>query len=405
VGLASFAKFDHQNLHFLKNDEASMKICVVTGTRADYGLLQWVMKGIQQSQTLELQIIATGMHLSPQFGMTVEVIEADGFHIDRKVEMLLSSDTPVAVSKAMGLGMIGFADAFADLQPDMLLILGDRFELLSAAATATIARIPIAHVHGGESTEGAFDEAIRHSITKMSHLHFVAAEPYRRRVIQLGEDPQRVFEVGGLGTDSIQQLQLLSRRELEEDLGITFQLRNLLVTFHPVTLENRTSEGQMAELLAALSELENTGLVFTMPNSDTDSLVLFEQIRDFCANHAHAAYFTSLGQLRYLSLMSHFDGVVGNSSSGLLEAPSLNKGTVNIGDRQSGRLKATSVIDCKPTRLAIRRALGTLFSENFQSTLQDVHNPYGSGHASRKIIDTLETVIVAGLAKKKFFDL
>lgn len=383
----------------------SRKICVVTGSRADYGLLRWVMEGIQQSETLELQIIATGTHLSPQFGMTVDVIEADGFYVDRKVEMLLSSDTSVSVTKAMGLGMIGFADALADLHPDMILLLGDRFELLSAATAATVARIPIAHIHGGETTEGAFDEAIRHSITKMSHLHFVAAEPYRKRVIQLGEQPERVFQVGGLGIDSINRLELLSQQQLEEDLNITFQSRNLLVTFHPVTLENRTSEGQMRELLAALGELESTGLIFTMPNSDTDGLVLFKQIEEFCAKHIYAHYFTSLGQLRYLSCMSHVDGVVGNSSSGLLEAPSFKIGTVNIGDRQRGRLKAKSVIDCEPQRLAIKRALGKLFSDEFRLLVERVENPYGTGKASTKVIDILDTVAPTNLIKKEFFDL
>ena len=381
------------------------KICVVTGSRAEYGLLRWVMEGIQQSDSLQLQIIATGMHLSPRFGMTVDVIEADGFRIDRKVEMLLSSDTNVAVSKSIGLGIIGFADAFADLKPDMILLLGDRYELLSAATAATIGLIPIAHIHGGETTEGAFDEAIRHSITKMSHLHFVAAEPYRKRVIQLGEDPSRVFHVGGLGIDSIHRLELLSREELERELGIVLQPRNLLVTFHPVTLEAGTAESQLEELLAALSELDNTGLIFTMPNSDTDGLVLFKQIEHFCAKHDYAHHFTSLGQLKYLSCMWHVDGVVGNSSSGLLEAPSFKKGTINIGDRQRGRLRAASVIDCEPNRWAIRQALTMLLSKEFGAVLEDVTNPYGTGNASESVVSVLEKMPPEGLLKKNFFDL
>ena len=339
------------------------KICVVTGTRAEYGLLRWVMEGIRDSGELELRLLVTGMHLSPEFGLTYRQIEEDGFRIDRKVEMLLSSDTSVGIGKAMGLGMIGFADALADLRPDLVLVLGDRYEIFAVAATAMVARIPVAHLHGGEATEGLIDEPIRHSVTKMSHLHFVAAEEYRRRVIQLGEDPSRVFQVGGVGIDNIQKLPLLDREALEESIGFQLGPRNLLVTFHPVTLENQTSEAQMEELLAALDELENTHLIFTMPNADTDGRILFRQIEQFvAADPETACVHTSLGQLRYLSCLKHVDGVVGNSSSGLLEVPTMKIGTINIGDRQRNRLKAESVIDCEPTREAIGRALWYLDS-------------------------------------------
>jgi GDP/UDP-N,N'-diacetylbacillosamine 2-epimerase (hydrolysing) len=381
------------------------KICVITGTRAEYGLLRWVMEGIRQSPELELQLIATGMHLSPEFGMTVNAIEADGFKIDRKVEMLLSSDTPVGVTKSMGLGMIGFADALAELQPDLMLVLGDRYEIFAAASAAMIARIPIAHLHGGETTEGAFDEAIRHSITKMSHLHFVAADEYRRRVIQLGEHPDRVFNVGGLGIDNVLRLKLLTREELEAELDFKLLSRNLLITFHPVTLEHNTSAGQMRELLAALAELDDTGLIFTMPNADTEGRVLFQQIKDFCLQHPNARAYTSLGQLRYLSCIQHVDGVVGNSSSGLAEVPSFKKGTINIGDRQRGRLKAASVIDCEPDRAAIINALEQLFSEEFNAKIQQVVNPYGNGGASHAIIRILEPMLTDDLLKKGFYDL
>ena len=381
------------------------KICVVTGARAEYGLLRWVMEGIRLSPVLELQIIATGMHLSPEFGMTVDAIEADGFKIDRKVEMLLSSDTPVGVTKSMGLGMIGFADVLTELKPDMMLVLGDRYEIFAAVASAMIARIPIAHVHGGETTEGAFDEAIRHSITKMSHLHFVAAAEYRRRVIQLGEQPERVFQVGGLGIDNILRLKLLSRDELEATLTFKLAKRNLLITFHPVTLEHNTGAKQMDELIAALAELEDTGLIFTMPNADTEWRVLFRQIEAFCAKHSHARAFTSLGQLRYLSCIQHVDGVVGNSSSGLAEVPSFKKGTVNIGDRQRGRLKAASVIDCEPDKLSISNALEKLFSPEFRAMLSTVENPYGTGGASEKITRNLESIDLNGLLKKQFFNI
>ena len=298
------------------------KICVVTGTRADYGLLRWVMEGIRNSQELGLQVIATGMHLSPEFGLTYLEIEDDGFYIDYKVEMLLSSDTSVGISKSMGLGIIGFADALNALKPDLMFVLGDRYEILAAASAAMIARIPIAHSSGGETTEGAFDEAIRHSITKMAHLHFVEAEEYKQRVIQLGEHPDRVFQVSGLGVDNIYKMKLLEKKELEESLDFRLGKKNLLITFHPVTLEHGTSAQQMGVLLDALEELDDTHLIFTMPNSDTDGRVLFQIIEKFVAKHRRAKAFTSLGQLRYLSCIKYVDGVVGNSSSGLAEVPS-----------------------------------------------------------------------------------
>ncbi len=381
------------------------KICIITGTRAEYGLLRWVMEGVQQAPELELQIIATGMHLSPEFGLTYREIEKDGFHIDRKVEMLLSSDTPVGVSKSVGLGMIGFGDALEQLTPDLVLVLGDRFEIFSAVTAAMVARIPVAHLHGGESTEGAFDEGIRHSITKMSHLHFVAAEEYQKRVIQLGEHPDRVFLVGGLGIDSIKKLDLLDRSRLETALEFELGPKNLLVTFHPVTLENETSAEQMAELLAALEVLEDTRLIFTMPNADTCGRALFDMIKQFVAKHPYARAYTSLGQLRYLSCVKHVDGVVGNSSSGLVEAPSFGKGTVNIGDRQRGRLKAESVIDCSPDRRAIAIAIQRLYSKEFQWMLKNVKNPYGEGGASGKVVEILIKRSLEDVLKKSFFDL
>lgn len=381
------------------------KICVVTGSRAEYGLLRWIMQGIKDEPSLSLQVIATGMHLSPEFGLTYRDIAQDGFYIDRKVESLLSSDTAVGVTKSIGLGMIGFADVLNELQPDMLVLLGDRFELLSAATAALIARIPIAHVHGGETTEGAFDEAIRHSITKMSHLHFVAAEEYRQRVIQLGESPERVFMVGGVGIDNIKRLQLLDRNTLEKALDFTFGLKNLLVTFHPVTLEQATATRQMEELLKALAELPDTNIIFTSPNADTDNRALTPMIQSFVAHHNNSAMFTSLGQLRYLSCLQHVDAVVGNSSSGLVEAPTFKKGTINIGSRQSGRLKAASVIDCEPTREEISSALKKLYSAEFQQSLATVKNLYGEGGASSKIVQELARVPLEGLVNKTFFDI
>ena len=382
----------------------SRKICVITGTRAEYGLLRWVMQGIKDDPELTLQVIATGMHLSPEFGLTYREIENDGFQIDRKVEMLTSSDTPVGIAKSMGLGLIGFADALNELRPDLIVVLGDRFEIFSAVAAALVARIPVAHLHGGEATEGLIDEAIRHSITKMSHLHFVAAEEYRQRVIQLGEQPERVFLVGGLGIDNIKRLKLLDRAELEASLDFKLGQKNLLITFHPVTLEMSTAAGQMAELLAALAELRDTQLIFTLPNADTDGRALIKMVEQFVAQHPNARAYTSLGQLRYLSCIAQVDGVVGNSSSGLAEVPSFKKGTINIGDRQRGRLQAASVIDCQPIQQSIAAALERLYSAEFQVSLSRAHNPYGAGGASEKIVATIKSIAFDEVIKKHFHD-
>ncbi|NHQ59216.1 UDP-N-acetylglucosamine 2-epimerase (hydrolyzing) [Chlorobium sp. BLA1] len=383
----------------------SRRICVITGTRAEYGLLRWVMQGIRDASDLTLQVVATGMHLSPEFGMTYQEIERDGFTIDRKVEMLMSSDSAVGIAKSMGLGLIGFADALSELKPDLILVLGDRFEIFSAVSAALVARIPVAHLHGGEATEGLIDEAFRHSITKMSHLHFVAAEEYRQRVIQLGEQPHQVFLVGGLGLDSINRMKLLDRNELETALNFQFGPKNLLITFHPVTLEIATAAEQMNELLASLAELQDTHLIFTMPNADTDGRVLIDMVEKFAAHHSHACAFTSLGQLRYLSAIAQVDGVVGNSSSGLAEVPSFKKGTINIGDRQRGRLLAKSIISCKPERSEIRAAIKRLYTQEFQELLLSVVNPYGEGGASKKIIEVIRSVDLGGLLKKAFYDI
>lgn len=381
------------------------KICVVTGTRAEYGLLRWVMQGIKDDPELTLQIIATGMHLSPEFGLTYREIEKDGFLIDRKVEMLTSSDTSVGIAKSIGLGLIGCADALNELKPDLIVVLGDRFEIFAAVSAALVARIPVAHLHGGETTEGAFDEALRHSITKMSHLHFVAAEEYRQRVIQLGEQPERVFLVGGLGIDNIKRLKLLDRAELEASLDFRLGSKNLLITFHPVTLETSTATDQMAELLEALAELKDTQLIFTLPNADTDGRALIQMVHQFVASHPNARAYTSLGQVRYLSCIAQVDGVVGNSSSGLAEVSSFKKGTINIGDRQLGRLQAASVINCEPTRQSIQTALEKLYTKEFQTGLIRAKNPYGDGGASEKVVKTIKHFEIDGIAKKSFYDL
>ena len=380
-------------------------ICVVTGSRADYGLLRPVMEEIRAADGCALQVIATGMHLSPEFGRTYREIEADGFRIDRRVEMLLSADTATATAKSMGLGMIGFADALSELSPDLLVVLGDRFEILSAVAAALVARIPVAHLHGGETTEGAFDEALRHSITKMSHLHFVAAEEYRRRVIQLGEQPERVLLVGGLGVDCIKRVSLMGREELERELGVELGGRALLITFHPATLDDADAGHQMDELLAALDELYDTQLIFTMPNADTGGRALLALVESFVAGRPNARAFTSLGQRRYLSCLQFVDGVVGNSSSGLAEVPSFGKGTINIGERQRGRLKADSVIDTSAERGAIRDAIARLYSTEFRARLPGVRNPYGEGGAAAAIVRVLQSHPLEGILRKSFHDL
>jgi GDP/UDP-N,N'-diacetylbacillosamine 2-epimerase (hydrolysing) len=381
------------------------KICVVTGTRAEYGLLYWLIREIDVDKDLELQIIATGMHLSPEFGNTYQQIEEDGFFINKKVDISLTSDTELAISKSMGLGMIGFADAFDELQPNLIVVLGDRFEIFSAVSSAMIAKIPVAHLHGGEVTEGAFDESIRHSITKMSHLHFAATNKYRNRIIQLGEQPNRVFNVGGLGVDSINKLKLLSKSDFENAIDFKLGKKNILVTFHPVTLENFTSKVQFQELLNSIDELKNTRIIFTKANSDTDSRVINSMIETYTSVNDNSIAFTSMGQLNYLSALQFVDAVVGNSSSGLLEAPSFNIATIDIGDRQKGRIKADSVISCLPTQESIGSAFDKAYSEGFQNIVNNTKNPYGNGGASKAVVDIIKNFDLNEILKKTFYDL
>jgi len=381
------------------------KICVVTGTRAEYGLLYWLMKEIDADYDLELQIVATGMHLSPEFGNTYQQIERDGFNIDKKVDVSLTSDTEIGISNSIGRGVIGFADVFHELQPDLIVVLGDRFEIFSAASAAMVAKIPIAHIHGGEITEGLIDEPIRHSITKMSHLHFVATDEYRNRVVQLGEQPDRVFNVGGLGIDNIKKLTLLSKGDFEKAIDFKLGVRNLLVTFHPVTLESHTSKAQFQILLDAIGELEDTNIIFTKANADTDGRVINAMIDSYTAEHYNTIAFSSMGQLNYLSALQFVDAVVGNSSSGLLEAPSFNIGTIDIGDRQKGRIKADSVISCPPDKNSINNAFRTLYSTQFQHMIKRVENPYGSGGASKQVANVIRNIDLSGIVKKTFYDL
>ncbi|MDD3363423.1 MAG: UDP-N-acetylglucosamine 2-epimerase [Syntrophomonas sp.] len=380
------------------------KICVVTGTRADYGLLYWLMKEIQADEDLKLQIVATGMHLSPEFGLTYKIIEEDGFKIDEKVEMLLSSDTPVGIAKSIGLATIGFADVLERLKPDLLVILGDRFEILAAAQAAMVARIPIAHLAGGELTEGVIDEAIRHSITKMSHLHFVANETYRQRVIQLGENPERVFNYGESALDNIKRLKLLDREALEQAIKFKLKPTVFLVTYHPVTLYDNPEQA-MSALLQALDQFPEASIIFTKPNADTNGRVLIKMIDEYVENQSsRAKTFTSMGQLLYLSAIKNADVVIGNSSSGLTEVPALNRPTVNIGNRQKGRLKASSVIDCEENEEQIISAIQKALSTDFQASLRQVLSPYEEGNVSLRIKEHLKTVALEGITRKEFYD-
>jgi GDP/UDP-N,N'-diacetylbacillosamine 2-epimerase (hydrolysing) len=379
------------------------KICVVTGSRADYGLLRWLMQEIKKDPILELQIMVTGMHLSETFGLTYQEIETDGFKINEKVEVLNDNDSGVSIAKSIGLGVTGCALALEKLNPDLIVLLGDRFEIFAAATAALVLTIPVAHLHGGEVTTGAFDESFRHAITKMSHIHFVAAEEYRNRVIQLGENPELVFNVGGLGVDAISKVKLLDKEEFERKRGVSFSKKNLLITFHPVTLEPGSAEKQMDELLSALENLRDTTLIFTLPNADTGGLAIISKIEKFVENHASAYSFKSLGQIDYLSCINIVDAVIGNSSSGLTEVPSFRKGTINIGDRQKGRLLSTSVISSGPFKNDIKSALDTLFSASFQEKLKTSINPYGDGGSSKKICTIIKQIDLDDIKKKDFF--
>lgn len=386
---------------------ANRRICIVTGTRAEYGLLYWLMREVQEDPELALQIVVTGMHLSPEFGLTYQEIEEDGFEIDEKVEMLTSSDTPVGIAKSIGLGTIGFADALSRLDPDIIVLLGDRYEMLSVAQAALVARIPLAHIHGGEATKGLIDDPIRHALTKLSHYHFVTAQPFRDRVVQMGEHPKRVFQVGAPGLDHLKRMELMDRDEFEESIDFELGERSCIVTYHPVTLSETSPGEPFAELLAALDAVPDLRIIFTKSNADTDGRVINQMIDEYVEAHEdRACAFTSLGQRRYLSALHHADAVVGNSSSGIIEAPAVPVPTVNLGDRQGGRLRAASVIDCEEEESSIHDALGRALSSTFREHIQDVSSPYGDGHASSRIKETLKDMPLGEeVLKKGFYDL
>ena len=381
------------------------KICVVTSTRAEYGLLYWLLKEISADSELKLQLIVTGMHLSPEFGLTYKEIEKE-FKIDKKIEILSSSHTSLDICAEMARVYEKFAPALVELKPDILVLLGDRYEIFGVAGVASIMQIPIAHIHGGETTQGAFDEAFRHSITKMSHIHFAATNEYANRIIQLGEEPRRVFNVGGTSIENIKKLNLLSKEEFEKSIDFRLAKKNILITFHPVTLENSSAREQFSEILKALDGLEDTNFIFTKANSDTDGDVINKMIDEYVSeNSQKAVAFASLGQLRYLSAIKFVDIVLGNSSSGLLEVPSFKKATINIGDRQKGRARASSVIDVRPIKEEILAAIKRAYSKEFEQTLKDTINPYDGGNPSKKMVKILKEIKLDGILKKKFYDI
>lgn len=383
------------------------KVCIVTGTRAEYGVLKPIIQKVHQSDDLELQLVVTGMHLSPEFGLTYHEIEKDNYPITSKIEMLLSSDTSVGITKSMGIALIGFADYFETYRPDIVVVSGDRYEVLMAASAAMIARIPIAHIHGGEKTEGAVDEAIRHAITKMSHLHFTSTEEYRNRVIQLGEQPENVYNVGALGIESIRNIKMMEKSELEKALDMRFTDRTIMITFHPVTLETMTAGKQIQNLLDVVDMHPELSVIFTKANSDTDGRIINRMIDDYtAANRDRCRAYTSLGQLRYFSALQFCAAAMGNSSSGVVEVPSFGIPTVNIGDRQKGRICAESVISCGNSVQEIDSALGKALSSEFRDGIANVRNPYEKEGTSDTIIRILRDALNRGIdLKKSFYDI
>lgn len=384
-----------------------IKIAVVTATRAEFGLLQPIIQKLSACEEFDVRVAVTGAHLSPEFGLTYQEILEGGVRIDRRIEILLSSDSPVGISKSMGLAMISFAEYFEETKPDALMALGDRYETLAVCCAAMNGQIPIIHLYGGETTEGAVDEAIRHSITKMSYLHFTSTPAYAKRVIQLGEDPSRVFCVGAMGVENALSRPLLSKEELERSIGFALDREYAVLTFHPVTLEGESAGAQIRELFDALSEHPERNYVITKANADADGRIVNQMIDEYVRDNKNAAAFDSLGAVRYLSALKYAAFVIGNSSSGILEAPSFGIPTVNIGDRQRGRLCADSVIHCRPVRADISAAMDRAASEEFRKLAARTVNPYGNGGTSDRIVATLREVFAAKRIdlKKKFYDI
>jgi UDP-hydrolysing UDP-N-acetyl-D-glucosamine 2-epimerase len=381
-------------------------ICVYTSTRAEYGLLRSVMQEIRAAETLQLQILASGMHLSPEFGMTIQEVRADGFEPDEAIEILLSGDTPAAICKSMGLAMIGYGEALQRLKPDLVVVLGDRFETFCIAAAAQVCRVPLAHIHGGETTEGAVDEAFRHSITKMSHLHFASCEEYRQRIIQLGEVPDRVFNVGALGVENIRRMALMERSNLAESIGFNLEKPYFLVTFHPVTLEKDTSKKQCESLLDALDAFPEYNVIFTKANTDADGRVINRLIGEYAEKRPDRCLaVASLGSLRYLSALQYATAVIGNSSSGIMEAPSFKVPTVNIGDRQKGRIRVESVMDCEPAAASIIASIQKIVSPEWKEVLKRITNPYEQAGTAVRIVEKIALLCSTVSMKKSFHNL
>lgn len=381
------------------------KICVATGTRAEYGLLKPLIDKILLEPQWQLKLLVTGAHLSPEFGLTYQQIENDGLKIDIKVEMLLSSDTPEGITKSMGLGMIGYADALKVLKPDLLIVLGDRYEMLALVSTALIFKIPIAHISGGETTEGAYDDAIRHSITKMSHLHFASTELHKKRIIQLGENPKYTYNVGAIGLDNVFSMNLLTKTELEKELQIQFKKYNYLISFHPETLSLQSTETEFKTLLNAIDKQEDSFFIFTHANADTNGRIINQMMSEFVGKHPQSSVLvSSLGSLRYLSVMKVVDAIIGNSSSGIVEAPSLRTATVNLGDRQKGRIQAASVLNSRVNENDILACIDEIKTQEFKDRLSHLKNPYGCGDTSRQIIEILKNINFKSFHTKKFYD-
>jgi len=381
------------------------KICVITGTRAEYGLLTPLIHAIQNDKDLKLQLIVTGAHLSPAHGLTYKEIEKE-FTIDKKIDLELDSDTPVGISKSMGLALIGFGKAYAKLHPDIVVVLGDRYEILSAVSAAMIAQLPIAHINGGELTQGAIDDAMRHAITKMSHIHFVATETYKKRVMQLGEDETRIFNFGEVGLDNIKQLHLLNKEEFEQSIEFQLGKKNLLFTFHPTTLESQEKIiSDFQKILDFLDTLKETHVIFTKANADNGGKVINEMLAKFVTARPHTKLFSSLGRFRYLSALLHVDAVLGNSSSGIIEAPSFKVATINIGDRQKGRVQATNVINCSVARESLTKAIERLYTQEFQNSLQECVNPYEREGSVEKTKEVLKNISLEAIIKKDFKDI
>ncbi len=383
------------------------KIIILTATRAEYGLLKPIIQALDAQGAFDVRIAVTGAHLSPEFGLTYEEIQNDNIPVDKKIEILLSSDTPVSISKSMGLAMISFAEYFEESKPDALMVLGDRYETLAVCCAAMNARVPIIHLYGGEATEGLIDEAIRHSISKMSYLHFTSTEVFRKRVIQLGENPDRVFNVGAIGIENALKNIFLTKKELEESIGFPLDSDFAVVTFHPVTLNNESMEYQFQQILKAFDKFNHVKYIFTKSNADANGRIINKMIDEYVSMHENAVSFDSLGTQKYLSALKECSMVIGNSSSGLIEVPTFRVPTINIGDRQSGRLQAHSVINCKPEYSDIVKAMDVALSEDFKKVLETVVNPYGDGNTSRKITCILYDELITKKInlKKKFYDL